>query len=325
MKKIKNISLLGFGNVGRGFYEIFSSLENSEFQVIAIAERHPEKLPAELRHLFRHSADLVSDRDSDLIVEATNTSEEAFQLVITALQASKTVVSANKKMLAHNLAELHPFIKAGRLKFEAAACASIPVFRILNGFYSHEPVSKIRGIFNGTCNYLLSRLENEESELPALIADAQALGFAEADPTDDIDGHDTLYKLILLAYQTWGIILKPSDIDLNGIRQITRRQVIAASAAGKRLKLVAEADFSKEQLIATVAVHEVDSNDPLYHISAENNLFQIFGQWSGPQFYAGKGAGALPTGKAMLQDVLDYGTKSNTLHKFSKISRILLN
>lgn len=305
MTKSKNIAIIGYGNVGRGVYELYHKLNNPGFRVTAIAERHPEKLPDELKPLFRLASEVVIDPDIDLVVEVTNSAEEAFSLVEEALREGKQVVSANKKMLATNLKTLEPFIQQGRLHYEAAACASIPVFRIIRDFYHQEPLTCIRGIFNGTCNYLLTRMESEGLALPELIADAQALGFAEADPTDDVEGHDTLYKLILLAYSAWGQVLSPGQIYREGISGVSLEQVQAAKASGRRLKLVADAAWDGTKLQARVGVEAVDTNDPLYATGAEYNILQVFGEWSGPQHYVGKGAGAWPTAKAVLQDIAD--------------------
>lgn len=305
MTQTKNIAIIGYGNVGRGFYELYNKITDPGFRISAIAERHPEKLPGELRSLFRLASEVVHDPDIDLVVEVTNNADEAFTLVEEALREGKKVVSANKKMLARNLKTLEPFIRQGRLRFEAAACASIPVFRIIDSFYSQEPLTRIRGIFNGTCNYLLTRMEGEGRALPELIADAQALGFAEADPTDDVEGHDTLYKLILLAYSAWGQVLSPAQIQRGGISGVEPEDVLAAKAKGQRLKLVADATWDGRHLHARVGVEAVTPEDPIFATTAENNILQVFGEWSGPQHYVGRGAGSWPTGKAVLQDVTD--------------------
>lgn len=309
MKKNIHIALLGYGHVGKGFYELFNRLRQSNLRIVAIAEREPGKLPPELRHLFQAAEQVVARKDIDIIVEATNTSSEAFGLVQTALQRGCRVVSANKKMLARHLQILEPYIAAGDLRYEAAACASLPVFRILETFYFEEPVNSIRGIFNGTCNYLLTRMESDPRELAELLPEAQRLGYAEADPTDDIDGHDTVYKLLLLIRSTWGDILKPSDVQRSGIRALRQEDVARARNNNRRLKLVAEARRENGVVEASVGVRETGPDDPLYHVSAENNILQVMGAWSGPQHYTGRGAGSLPTGKAMLQDVLDLAAR----------------
>jgi homoserine dehydrogenase len=311
MNTTLNIALLGFGHVGKGFFELQGRLKHSPFRIAAIAERNPEKLPPPLRHLFLDSHKAVQRRDIDIVVEATNAPQEAFDLVKTALNRGARVVSANKKMLARHLPELEPYIHSGRLKYEAAACASIPVFRILETFYFEEPVVKIRGILNGTCNYLLTQMEATRQPIADLISEAQALGYAEADPTDDVDAWDTLYKLILLVRSTWGLQLSPEQVERSGILGIRPADVAAAAARGERLKLIAEADMTDGKLRASVGVRSVTADDPLYHVSAENNILQVFGAWSGPQHYTGRGAGSLPTGKALLQDVLDLSSGSS--------------
>ena len=263
MTQTKNIAIIGYGNVGRGFYELYNKLSDPGFRVSAIAERHPEKLPGELRSLFRLAAEVVHDPDIDLVVEVTNNADEAFTLVEEALREGKKVVSANKKMLARNLKTLEPFIRQGRLRFEAAACASIPVFRIIDGFYSQEPLTRIRGVFNGTCNYLLSRMAGEGRALPELIADAQALGFAEADPTDDVEGHDTLYKLILLAYSAWGQVLSPATVQRGGISGVKPADVKAAAVKGQALEVRPDRSIRcvaarKIQVLRSLEVGEVE-------------------------------------------------------------------
>lgn len=313
MKKKINIAILGFGTVGSALYELIQKLPESNITVSAIGERSPYKLPADLQYLFSEPEEIIINPKIDLVVELTSSNEEAYTLVNLALQQGKTVVSANKKMLATHLKQLRIPQYKNKLWYEAAACGSIPIFRIVQQYYNAEPISKIRGVFNGTSNYILSEMETVGLSFAEALQQAQRKGFAEANPSDDIDGFDTFYKLQLLCYEIWGPKSFTASYSIKGIRSITRDDIEKAKKDGKKIKLLAQAQWTEQGIEVTVTPTWVSKPDSAYNCSAENNVVEITGAWSGVQYYAGKGAGGLPTAKAVLQDITDVFKQTESL------------
>ncbi|MBE7179214.1 MAG: homoserine dehydrogenase, partial [Mucilaginibacter polytrichastri] len=199
MSKQITIGLFGFGVVGQGLVDIIRS-KNFKLEIRKIAIKHPEKkrsLPAELFTTDRH--EILNDPEINTIVELINDADAAYDLVKEALQKGKNVVSANKKMIAQHLEELvelqHQF--GASLLYEGAVCGSIPIIRNLEEYYDNELLYEVSGIFNGSSNYILSKVFNENLPYADALKQAQDLGFAETDPTMDVGGYDPKFKLAI--------------------------------------------------------------------------------------------------------------------------------
>lgn len=302
------IGLFGFGVVGQGFYQILSQKNGTAPGRIArICVRDPHKTRSLPGHHFTFNpADILDDPDITHVVELTDRPDDAFHIVKTALQQGKTVISANKKMLSDRLAELAECQRnsTGLLLYEASACGSIPVFQNLERYYAHDEVEHIQGVFNGSTNYILTKMAENGWGYTEALARAQALGFAETDPTLDVDAHDPASKLALLCAHALGLLIAPDDILRFGIRTVARADIDFAAHRGCKIRLLGSASLLPGgQLQAFVLPAFVSGESPFYALNDEYNGVQIQSRYMDKQVLTGKGAGGYPTGFAVLSDL----------------------
>lgn len=304
-KSGKRIGIFGFGCVGQGLHDVLQ--ENPYLDVARICVRDQEKLRTLPKHHFTYDAqELLQDESIDLYAELISDPKEALLIVRQALRAGKTIVSANKKMISENLTELVALQEefGGTLLYEAAVCGSIPILRTLEAYYGNEPLLEVSGILNGSSNYILTKLDAEGISYNEALAQAQALGFAEADPTLDVGGYDTLHKISLIAAHAFGAVVKPEQVLRAGIQHISRKDVALAQALGGRIRLVATAKLNQNnKLELQVLPTLVFPDSELYHVEAEFNGVQLEARYAGDQFLKGRGAGSHPTGSAVWADV----------------------
>lgn len=250
--------------------------------------------------------ELLQDESIDLYAELISDPKEALQLVRQALQAGKTIVSANKKMISENLPELLALQQecGGTLLYEAAVCGSIPILRTLEAYYGNEPLQEVSGILNGSSNYILTKLDTEGLSYEEALAQAQALGFAEADPTLDVGGYDALHKVILITLHAFGKVVRPQEVVRSGLQHISKTDMALVQALGGKLRLVASAAINQNQRLQVQVLPTVVFPDSeLYHVAAEFNGVRLRARFAGDQFLKGRGAGSHPTGSAVWADV----------------------
>ncbi|RYE53192.1 MAG: homoserine dehydrogenase, partial [Sphingobacteriales bacterium] len=253
-KKLK-IGLFGFGVVGQGLYDIIRGQDlNLELTKIAIKDPSKKRtLPAEL---FTTDHDEILDNpEINTIVELIDDADAAFRVAKKALSNGKNVVSANKKMIASHLAELVALQNqfGTSLLYEGAVCGSIPIIRNLEEYYDNELLHAVSGIFNGSSNYILSKLYNEGTDYATALSKAQELGFAETDPTLDVGGFDAKFKLTIATAHAYGLFLQPEKIFNIGIQNISENDIRFAKEKGYKIKLVPTAKkISSRQVITYV-------------------------------------------------------------------------
>jgi homoserine dehydrogenase len=239
-------------------------------------------------------------------VEVINESEPAFEIVSTALKNGKAVVSASKKMIAEHLPEILALQKQYDQPFlcESAACASIPVIRNLEEYYDNDLLHSIRAIVNGSTNFILTKMFEEKLDFKQALILAQQLGFAEADPSLDVDGWDALNKWTFLLTHAYGIVEKPENIVFNGIQNIKLSDAAVARERNFEIKLVAQAKkLNNGKVAAFVLPQFVTHDDPLAFVKNEFNGVVIESSFADKQFFYGKGAGSFPTASAVLSDI----------------------
>jgi homoserine dehydrogenase len=302
------IGLIGFGCVGQGFYDMVQQQPGLSLAVTRIAVKTPGKprpLPA---HHFTYQADeLLADPALDLLVEVIDDAAEAYRLVSTALRQGRRVATANKAMLARHLPELVQLQAefGGALLYEAAVCGSIPVVRTLDQYFSHEPLRAVSGIFNGSSNYVLTRMSEDGSDYAPALAEAQLQGFAETDPSLDMGAFDPRSKAVILAAHAYGVFLEADEVLNLGIEGISAADIAYAASRAQKIKMVASlACLPSGHLTALVTPQLVGPESPLYGVEREFNAVVLEAAFAGPQFLQGRGAGGHPTGSAVLADVL---------------------
>lgn len=301
----KNIKIYGFGVVAQGFYNYLKT-NNQENRLHTIVIKDTKKRRKKISATIQVTNNkTVHDKDMDVLIELINSSDEAYEIVTENLEIGKKVISANKKLIAENLTELVQLEKNNNATFlyEGAVCGSIPIIRILNDFYTHEPIKSIAGIFNGSSNYILSQLFSKNIPYEEALKQAQGLGFAESDPTSDVGGFDALYKLIIITAHAFGQIFKPQEVLNIGIENISATDIQFAKKNNLKIKLVAKVIATENTLSLSVLPTLIDSHNELYQIENEYNAILIDSKNIGRQLYTGKGAGSLPTGAVVYSDL----------------------
>ncbi len=302
-----SIGLFGFGVVGEGLYKVLEQTPSLQATIKKVCIKNPGKkrnAPAALFTTDRF--ELLNDPGINVIVEVINESEPAFEIVSTALKNGKAVVSASKKMIAEHLPEILALQKQYDQPFlcESAACASIPVIRNLEEYYDNDLLHSIRAIVNGSTNFILTKMFEEKLDFKQALILAQQLGFAEADPSLDVDGWDALNKWTFLLTHAYGIVEKPENIVFNGIQNIKLSDAAVARERNYEIKLVAQAKkLNNGKVAAFVLPQFVTHDDPLAFVKNEFNGVVIESSFADKQFFYGKGAGSFPTASAVLSDV----------------------
>lgn len=316
------LGFFGFGCVGQGLYDIMGQTANFPAQVVKIAIKDiakPRSLP--MSRFTTNPDDILEDPSINVVVEMTNSPEEAFFIVRKAMLKGKHVVTANKKMLADHLPELVELQhKTGTsLLYEAAVCGSIPIIRNLAEYYDNELLHSVSGIFNGTSNYILSKIFSEGLDYDTALRQAQDLGFAETDPTSDVGGFDALYKLCLIAAQSYGLFIKHEEVLNIGIEHLNDFDIRYAKEKSYKLKLVAQAvKTGDKQLLLAVMPQFIPKGNYLHKVDMEYNAVVVEAAFSDRQVFVGKGAGGHPTGSAMISDI--SALRYNYRYEYRKVS-----
>lgn len=305
MRNKLNIGLFGFGVVGEGLYKVLNQSGLLDAHIERIVVKNPEKersLPLERFSYDKKS--ILEDANINVVVELINDSDAALNIVKAALSRGKHVVSANKKLIAENLDELILLAKLNNVSFlyEASVAGSIPILRNLEEYYNNDTLSSVQGIVNGTSNYILTQT-NRGISYPTALKEAQELGFAEINPTLDVDGYDSKFKLILLIKHAFGIVTQPAQVFNYGIRHIKPQDVSYASEKGYRIKLLARAEKVGDKIVGFVAPHFVKDEHFAYSVDNEFNAVAVEAAFSDKQLFIGKGAGGFPTASAVLSDI----------------------
>ena len=301
------LGVFGFGVVGKGLYDVLHSTHALQASIKKICIKNAGKPRAISQdHFTTNANELLNDESINVIVELIDDADAAYQIVKAALQKGKAVVSANKKMIATHFEELFylQHEHSAALLYEAACCASIPIIRNLEEYYDNDLLSSVKGIVNGSTNYILTKIfENGLSFKDALLQ-AQQLGFAESTPALDIDGHDAANKLSILLAHAFGKIAAPSEFLYNGITAIKETDTQLAKQKNLRVKLIATAQkINDTQIAAFVLPQFVDEQDELAGVSNEFNGLVTESSFADKHFFKGKGAGAYPTAAAVLSDI----------------------
>jgi homoserine dehydrogenase len=307
------IGMFGFGVVGEGLYKVLKQTPSLKASIKKVCIKNTQKKRNAPADLFTSNPDdLLYDPEINVIVEVINDSNAGYEIVTTALNNGKDVVSASKKMLSEHLPELIALQeKTGKsLLYEASACASIPVIRNLEEYYDNDLLHSIKAIVNGSTNFILTKMFEEELNFKEALLLAQQLGFAESDPTLDIEGFDAANKWVLLLTHSYGIDTTIQDMLFNGITQISPIDAEVAQSRNQSIKLVAQAKKLQNGKVASFLLPQfVDQADQLYFVKNEYNGVVIETGFADKQFFYGKGAGSFPTASAVLSDIaaLRYG------------------
>ncbi|HEY4150436.1 MAG TPA: homoserine dehydrogenase [Chitinophagaceae bacterium] len=302
------IGLFGFGVVGEGLYKVLNQTPSLKASIKKVCIKNPGKKREAPADLFTTDKDvLLNDPEINVIVEVINESEAAFDIVSTALKNGKDVVSASKKMISEHLPELLGLQQkyADRsLLYEAAACASIPVIRNLEEYYDNDLLHSIKAIVNGSTNFILTKMFEDKLDFNKALLLAQQLGFAESDPSLDVEGYDAANKWTFLLTHAYGIVENTGNIVFNGIQNIQLSDAAVAKEKNYDIKLVAQAKKLLNGKVAGFVLPQfIRQDDHLAFVKNEYNGVVIESSFADKQFFYGKGAGSFPTASAVLSDL----------------------
>ena len=309
------IGLFGFGCVGQGLFHVLNKSTGFKADIEKIVVKNKDKKREYAQELISFDKnDILNNPEIDVVVELIDDADEAYQIVKTAIQKRKHVVTANKKLLALHLEELYELQKKHNvsLLYEGAACGSIPIIRTLEEYFDNEPLQKLSGIFNGTSNYILTKTINEKLSYHDALKEAQEKGFAESDPTNDVEGFDPKFKAVILALHAFGTIVKTKDVLNIGITSIKENDIQYASEKNYKIKLTPTITLTENNKLSILVIPQfIRNNNQLFNVDNEFNGVIVEGKFSGEQFLQGKGAGSYPTGAAVLSDIsaLSHGYK----------------
>ena len=314
--KTAKIGLFGFGNVGGGTYKILT--DNKELiekrigvspEVVKILQRNKNKkrfVDADEKLLTEDPDEILNNDEIDIVVEMLGGIEPATSFMLQAMENGKHVISANKAAIAANYDKLVNTAKTNNVEFlfEASVAGGIPVLTAITNALAANNYVEVMGILNGTTNYILTKMTEEGLPYDEVLKDAQAKGFAEADPTADVEGIDAANKLSILMALCFDKYVAPTDIPTTGITKISANDIKAAEEAGKKIKLIGKASIENGEVTYSVQPVELDKTHPLAGVSNEFNAVYITGDMVGELMFYGRGAGPLPTGSAVCGDIL---------------------
>jgi homoserine dehydrogenase len=306
MKKKLKLGLFGFGCVGQGLYHVLQETHGVKAEIKKICVKHKNKpRPIDEKLFIFNKEEILNDPEIDVVVELIDDADAAFEIVKISLEHGKAVVTANKKMLAEHLEEIyHLQKKHGRpVLYEGSVCGSIPIIRNLEEYYDNDLLKSIEGIFNGSTNYILTKVFEERKNYESALRQAQELGFAESDPSLDVKGFDPKYKLTIAILHTFGVFVKPENIINIGIDKISEVDLKYARENGYTIKLIAQAHKVEDKVYGLVAPQYIEATNPLASVRNEFNAVQVQGAFAEKQLFVGKGAGSYPTGSAVLSDI----------------------
>lgn len=309
------LGLFGFGVVGQGLYDVLERTPGLRAEIIRICVKDPKKTRKVDPSLITFSpADVLDDPRINTVVELIDDHEAAYRFVTEALRKGKAVITANKRMLANNLAELIALQRetGSPLLYEASTAGSIPIIRNLEEYYDSDLLSGVEGIVNGTTNYILTQVSAavlaggdaaQGDAYGIALRAAQQAGFAESDPTMDVEGWDATFKTVIIAAHAFGTVITPDRVVRRGIAGLAASDVETARARGSAVKLLSRVIQHGEGFSAMALPTFVPLVDPLAGVSNETNGIRIRAAFSDAQLLVGKGAGGHPTASAVLSDI----------------------
>ncbi|WP_182201567.1 homoserine dehydrogenase [Paraliobacillus salinarum] len=316
MEKI-HVGLCGLGTVGTGVVKILQDHKEHikhklgcEIEITKVLVNNMEKkrdVVIKRDWLTSDPAELVDDEAIDVIIEVMGGIEDTNKLLERALENKKHIVTANKDLMAVHGQKLLRLAKKNNcdILYDASVAGGIPILRSLSDGLASDHIQKIMGIVNGTTNYMMTKMADEGLAYEEVLKEAQDLGFAEADPTADVDGLDAARKMTLLANLAFKMELHLEDVDVSGIRNITQEDISFADSLGYTIKLIGIASMNHGKAEVTVEPTLLPKDHPLALVKNEFNAVYVYGEAVGETMFYGPGAGSLPTATAVVSDLME--------------------
>jgi homoserine dehydrogenase len=310
------VGLLGFGTVGTGVVRLLTRDQErlkkrtgcriDLKKVLVRNKNRPRKVLIDNRKLTTDISDILDDPEIDIVIELIGGVDRAYRYILRALHAGKNVITANKDLMATYGEEL---LMSARerdcdLYYEASVAGGIPILKTLTDSLGADRIRKMIGIVNGTTNYILSKMSHDGLSYEKALSSAQALGFAEADPTSDVEGLDAARKMVILSHLAYSIPVTMDDVRIDGITNVTREDIIYAHKLGYTIKLVGISEVSNDEIDVRVAPTLLPDDHPLSSVDNENNAIYVYSEALGETMYYGPGAGEGPTAVSVISDLM---------------------
>ena len=323
--KVVNVAIMGIGTVGGGTYKILTdnhdhimSAHDLDVRVKKVLDKDLDRLKSTVRpdQITTNLDEILADDEISIVVEVMGGVEPAKTFITKALKAGKSVVSANKELIAKHWPELEKVAKENGVGFyfEASCVGGVPVIRTLKESLQGDSIQTIMGIINGTTNYILTKMTQEDMSYADALKQAQELGFAEFNPTADVDGYDAMYKLSILSSLAFHTCIPYTSIYREGITKVTKSDISAAKDMGYTIKLLAIGKRNGNEVEVRVHPTLVPDEHPLASVSGSFNAFFLKGNYVDDVMLYGRGAGSLPTGSAIVSDVVYCASRAEHKH-----------
>ena len=321
-----NVAVIGFGTVGSGVCELLTN--NADVIEKNAGEKINLKYICDIREfpdspfadkMVKDFEIIANDPEVDVVVETMGGRGAAYKFTTMALEKGKSVVTSNKEIVAYCGVELMQKAEANgaRYLFEASTGGAIPALTPIAQCLSANRISRIAGILNGTTNYILTNMFTHGKSYDTALSEAQAKGYAEKDPTADVEGFDTCRKICILGAIMSDHLVCPDDVKVTGISKITRKDVEAAESFGCKIKLLGVAEMCGEKLSLEVSPYCIADNVPLYGIEDVFNGIMVDTDAAGTVMFYGRGAGKLPTASAVVSDIIDIAARKGAKSQFA--------
>lgn len=341
MNKQIQVGMLGFGTVGSGVIRILKDhnakirqVTGEEISVKKVLVRDIEKNRGEISEgiqLTSNEDEVLADPEIDVILEVMGSIDSAKMYITKALKAGKHVVTANKDLIALHGNELVALAKENQcdLYYEASVAGGIPILRTIVDSLASDNIQQVMGIVNGTTNFMLTKMTNEHQSYEEALKEAQELGFAESDPTNDVDGIDAARKMVILTRLAFGMNVELDQIETKGIRNLKSVDIETARKLGYRIKLIGTAEESNGGVSVSVGPILVPEAHPLASVQNENNAVFVVGSAVGETMFYGPGAGELPTATSVVSDLITVaknirlGTTGNVFSSYQHETKLM--
>ncbi len=333
MKTI-NIALLGFGTVGQGVWHLINTNTNQikeahdiEFKItkILVPSLDKDRGVKEAEEFFTTEfSDIENDKSIDIVVELIGKADQTLDYMKRSLKAGKHLVSANKHIIARHGLELYKLADEQNkmIRFEASVCGAIPIVNLVTESLSANQINKVMGIMNGTSNFILSKMDKEALAYEDVLKEAQELGYAEADPTDDVKGFDAANKIAILASLAFNSYFDINKVLVKGIDEITKDDFAKANKEDCTIKLIAGAEKTDSGVAISVKPCFVKKDHPLASVNDAFNAVFLDTNCAGDINIMGRGAGSLPTASAVVGDLIDIALKPDFKPDYSLLNRV---
>lgn len=324
---MKKIGLLGFGNVGSSFYDLLTEhpILSKEYKVeVILVQSRTKKRRQNVQKLLVYSTSDFLQCQIDILIDASNGEEPSSEIIRRCLQKGIDVISSNKVAVKNHFYEFNELAISRQIAFlfEASTVSGIPIVHALQELVLEDEIFSISGILNGSTNYCLSRVFLDNKTLEEAVEEAKLLGYLESDPTQDLDGFDSLRKIIILSNMAYGVDILEESCHRSSLTSISEQMILYLKERGYVLKYIATSSYSNNEVEVSVEAVALKENHFIAQINQETNIIMINSKNRGMLSWRGKGAGGIPTASAIISDLFQIRNKTYLMIRTEQIHKV---